>query len=631
MEEGLRRAVSFVEQGGAPRTLDVESRSVEWVLATEAPVDVYDFSRGIIPEVLPIGGLTGVPSKLICLDSHDRFSTKNIVGSVRDLRIERDRLVGRVYFSKVQEGEDCWTKVQEGTLDSGSIGYRIDEVLYLDEGESQQVHGQTYTGPMRIGKRWSVREFSVCAIGADPQSKARSASPLAREKESPMEPELQQPQAQTPPKTPEPPPAAADESKASLAKERERVAQIYQIASRYQMQELAERAVFEGTSVEGFKAAVLDHMTEQAPKVSARIEAGRTDGEKLTAAIQDSILYRGGVTQTAGAAEGTDVRGWSLMRIAEESGRRAGIRLGSNVYENLGRLMTTSDLPGLLTDTAKRSLGLGFEESQETWEEVFSTGEVSDFKIQAQVRLSEMDDLELVPEGGEYKYGTRVEAFEKFQISKWGKIFSLSKEAVINDDLGALTDIPYEHGRSASRKIGDLAWEAFSRNEIMGDGKPLFDPEHGNLVAEQGLNVDILGKAVLAMRSQKDMRGLKRLGIRPQYFIAPTAMETSSEQFFRSNFEGTGDRPNIVNPFAGTYLTRIYEPRLDDADTANTWYLAGDKNRTVRVYFLRGNRAPRLETREGWAIDGMEWKVSLECAAKAQDWKSLVKVSKKGR
>ena len=132
------------------------------------------------------------------------------------------------------------------------------------------------------------------------------------------------------------------------------------------------------------------------------------------------------------------------------------------------------------------------------------------------------------------------------------------------------------------------------------------------------------------MGIQKDILGKRRLNIRPQFFLVPKALEGAAEVFFRSN--QFSDHSTVatdssfastrVNPYSGDYFTRVYEPRLDDAD-ATGWYLAGPKGKTVNVFFLDGIQTPYLETRQGWTVDGVEYKVRIDCGAKALDWRAL--------
>jgi hypothetical protein len=125
------------------------------------------------------------------------------------------------------------------------------------------------------------------------------------------------------------------------------------------------------------------------------------------------------------------------------------------------------------------------------------------------------------------------------------------------------------------------------------------------------------------MKSQKDLQGLRRLNIRPVYYIGPVATEGTVEQFFRTELiGGETDQPNLQNVYAGSYLQRVYESRIDD-ESANLWYLAGPKGKTITVFFLNGQQTPYMETQQGWSVDGIEYKVRIDAGAKAMDWRAL--------
>jgi len=161
----------------------------------------------------------------------------------------------------------------------------------------------------------------------------------------------------------------------------------------------------------------------------------------------------------------------------------------------------------------------------------------------------------------------------------------------------------------------------------MGDGVALFHADHNNLLSGTDMTVANISAAIEAMKKQYDVSGKRRLNIRPRFFIAPVAKEGAAEQFFKTNLiGGQTNQPNLENPYAGNYFTRVYEPRLDD-DSASVFYLAGPKRKTVMVFFLNQVRAPYLETRQGWNVDGVEYKVRLDAGAKAVDWRGLTKNS----
>jgi hypothetical protein len=300
----------------------------------------------------------------------------------------------------------------------------------------------------------------------------------------------------------------------------------------------------------------------------------------------------------------------------------------------VGRALVTSDLPYIMANVANKSLNIGYETAPETWRVWCGTGQVPDFKTNYLPRASETEDLEEVPEHGVYRYGVLAEAQESFSIATYGKLFAITRQAIINDDLSALTDIPAKHGESAARKVGDIAYAVLTANAAMGDAIALFDAsDHANYVAHASgavPGVATIAAGILAMGVQKDLQGLRRLNIRPIFFISPKALEGAAEIFFRSEFfsdhstvaTDSSFASSRTNPYAGGYFTRVYDARLDDNDAA-AWFMAGVKGKTVNLYFLNGIETPYMETKQGWSVDGVEYKVRIDAGAKAVDWKSL--------
>lgn len=613
-----------------PSTLDDQARTVDAVMTTETPAKVVDWERWeIVDEILILDGAQ-YAKQLPLLNSHDRSGVEQVLGSVRDIRRDGDALVGTVHFSSVPEADSAMIKVREGHLTDFSIGYSVQESVWVPEGQSYALNGKSYDGPVKISTKFEIKELSICPIGADKLAKARAAANLQPlEAVMPKDIEGRSPEA-----TPTPAPVApidldairkdaADEAARMVAENNKRSAELLAMGRKFDCLELAEKAIADGTTVSDFNGIVLEHVSQQRasdPVVGFRAEMGVLDADKFRAAAMEAVLIRGGR-----ASGQSDLAGLSLRELARECLTRSGRRAPGNLSEMIARAMTSSDLPNILAAAANKSLMDGYESAPETWSDWCDVGSAPDLKQNSIVRASELDDLDEIPEAAEYKYGDRDDAKEVFQVAKFGKLFALTEEAIINDDLSAMTDIPAAHGEAAARKVGDVAYAVLTANAAMGDGKALFHADHANLSgASAAPGVSTLATAIAAMKKQKDIAGKRRLNIRPQFFLAPVDLEGAAEQLFLSNFEGTQAKPGAVNPYSGNYFVRVYEPRLSDASTS-AWYLAGAKGKTVKIFFLNGQQAPQLYTRDGWRVDGTEWKVKMRCAAKAVDWRSLYK------
>ncbi len=586
--------------GSAPATLNEEARTVEAVMSTEQPVRVFDWDHGPVEEVLLMKGAQ-YPDQVPLLNDHDRWGVEKVLGSVSGIRLEADAMVGTVSFSRVQEGYDAFTKVSEGHLTDFSIGYIVNKSVFVPEGETQTIEGKTFEGPVKVSTEWTLKELSITPIGADDQAKARHFT-----------------EADDMPK-----PTDNPQKNTVLEQERTRTNEIFGLGQEFDCITEAQEAIRSGMAVADFQKQVLKAVSESRKAPGFRAEMGATDQEKFRNAAEDALLFRSGISQDAKESE--DLASYNLRDMARECLIRSGIRPTGSPLQMVGRAMTSSDFPKILANTANKSLLAGYDGEESTWKEWCGVGSASDFKQLSIVRPSEMSDLEEVPEDGEYTYGTREEEREQTQLATYGKLFAISRQAVINDDLGALTDIPKAHGEAAARKVSDVAYAVLTSNGNMSDGVAMFHADHGNLAGAGGAPaIAALATAIAAMKIQKDVAGLRVLNIQPRFFIAPVALEGSSEQLFRSTLEGTATNPNMINPYAGNYFTRVYDPRLD-MDNAATWYLAGPKGKTVTLFFLNGNQKPFLETREGFDVDALEYKVRIDVAGKAVDYRALYK------
>jgi ATP-dependent protease ClpP protease subunit len=386
---------------------------------------------------------------------------------------------------------------------------------------------------------------------------------------------------------------------------------------------------------------LLAHLGEQSKPVAAvagQIEMGEDARDKFRAGAESALIIRAG--GQADNDTGSELRGMSLRDMAMRSMILAGANQNSLFAMDrielfkvaarpgmAGGAYSTSDFPALLSNVARKFMLVGHEESEETWQKWTRAVPMSDFKSHDMVGLSEFDNLLKVPEGGEYKGGGLVDYKESIKLAKYGRIFDLSWEAMVNDDLMAFTDIPRKMGMAAARQVGDLVYAVLTANAVMRDNVALFHTAtHGNLASSGGApTTATVDAARVAMGKQKGEKGVATLNIRPVYLLAPLALEGASKVVANSEFEvGASSKNNTVpNSVRGTFEV-IADARLD-ANSASKWYMAANPNLvdTVNVGFLDGQQAPTLEEQAGFEIDGLQWKVRQVAAAKAADWRGV--------
>lgn len=389
-----------------------------------------------------------------------------------------------------------------------------------------------------------------------------------------------------------------------------------------------------GLSPEAASAQIMAELGKDTKPFSGAISMNTDNIKNFLHDAQDAILMRNGIKPKQATKGAEDLAKYSVLGLAEKFLSLNGVSVSmmdrnqilSKALEIKG-LHSTGDFSHLLGNTAGKSLRMAYEEevgSHEVW-----TGEteVQDFKQNSLIQLSEAPDLDLVLEGGEYKHGSLGDAAETFQIAKYGKMFSITREALINDDLSALTRLPMAFGKSAKRKETDLVYGVLVNNPSLADGVALFHADHGNVVTgASGLDVGSLASARLKMRKQTGVSSDAPINVVPRFLIVPAALETTAEQLLASLVDPSKSN-DTINPAFVRGLELVVDSRLD-ADSETTWYMAATPGQvdTITRAYLAGAGRPSYETKDGWEVDGMSVKARLEVAAVPVDYRGLVRV-----
>lgn len=356
-----------------------------------------------------------------------------------------------------------------------------------------------------------------------------------------------------------------------------------------------------------------------------RVEVGESDVEKFSRAAEDAIAFRAGIAGEN--VQRTELYGYTLFEMARKCLEMRGIRTERmDKRELVGRAFThsTSDFPKILENNSRKAMLRGYDEAEEVFPRFTRAGNLSDFKQHSRVGLGTFDTLDEIPESGEYKHGTIGERAESIKLATYGKLFSISRQAIINDDLSAFTDIPRKMGRAAARTVGDLVFAIINANPTMSDGTALFHADHSNLAGSGAApTAATVGAGRTAMRTQKDGKAV--LNISPEFFLVPAALEDTAKVLMASETDPSKTNSRIPNPVRNAAEV-VVDARLDAA-SLTAWYLLADPNRfdTIEVGYLDGVAAPFLDQQEGWTIDGVEYKVRIDAAAAPLEFRTMYK------
>lgn len=335
-------------------------------------------------------------------------------------------------------------------------------------------------------------------------------------------------------------------------------------------------------------------------------------------ACEDAIYARlSGKAPDSAAAK--QLMGRTLLDLdAISSGRRS--YLDSGYAETRGAMMTTSDLPNLTLGAGQRFLQERYQQSVSPVFSIARQMSANDFREVKVLRLSEAPALEEVKEKGEVHHGAFGEEAEAFSVKTFAKIFSLSRQVIINDDLGAFSEgvsaFALAAAETANGQIVSLLTANSGNGATMSDTNPLFHTTHSNKAASgTAITVDALSDARKSLRDTKGLNGVTPINMTPRYLLVGTAKETQGESILSQLL---ANQLSNVNPFSGK-LELLVEPRL----TGNAWRVFADisQQSVLRYAYLQGRSGPIMQQRDGWETLGTEFRAILDIGVGATDWR----------
>lgn len=646
-------------------SFDAEARTVEVTFATETAVRTFDWdSWENIDEILictpEAGDLTRLNSGAPVLDNHNRYgkTAESVVGVVESARFEGGIGIAKLRFGNTEDDSKLMEKVKDGIVTGVSVGYNVQEY------QVTRSDGQT---PVYKATKWTPTEISFTPVQADVNSRSRSEgestndvtihdvtpeknnNPVPPVVENTAEENSEEPENETNNETNQT--MTEDERKAAEAATRSEAAKAERIRiSGIQNSvrilglpaDFAETLIEEGVSVDVASTRALAEWEKSNP-VNPTQNKGQqqTENEQTRSAMTNALVLR--INPAAASVMGDDnvraaaeFRSMNFLRLAEESLVRSGVKTAGLSAREIAKgalggkirgMHHTSDFPLLLGDTINRTLLAKYQLQQRTFTAWAKRNTVSDFRTVTRVRVSDLiGDLELVREGGEYKHGTMGEGGESYKLAKYGKIISITWEAIVNDDLSAFTTIPQSFAAKAAQKQSNIVYDILLLNPVMSDNNTLFKAAHGNYTGTAGnlatggtaLSEASLTTAFELFLTQKDEAG-QFINVTPKFLIVGPKNSFLAQKMTSSNFTPATQSDVPVGALTG--LTVIVEPRI----TSYEWFLAADPNMvdTIEYSFLDGEEELFTEQREGFDIDGVQVKARMVFAAKAIDWRGL--------
>jgi len=476
------------------------------------------------------------------------------------------------------------------------------------------------------------------------QPLAGTQQPQASAPQAALQPQAAAPAPQPQAQAPAPhaqaapvPQAAAPDRAAILAAEQQRRGDI-----RAAFQPFATRA-----DVSALQAQCEDDPAISAQDAGARLLAlmGKTaqpvagihtvtdETDKRREAISAALLVRAGFgskDQRENYAA-NPFRGASLMDIARGSVERSGkSSAGMDRRDIVATAFTqsTSDFPVLLTDAVHRTLLAAYATQALTWTRFCKRGQVSDFRPHHRFRVGSLGNLLPKTELGEYK-NVSIPDGEKTSIAAATKgfIINISRETIINDDLGAITDQAAAMGRAAARTVEADVYAMLLLNSGMGptmnDGKPLFHASHKNIAPAAAPSSQAFNELRVLMAKQMDISGNDYLDMRPAVWLGPIGLEAQARLINEAQYEPNPTQNALTpNVSLGLFRDIVGTPRLEG--TRYYAFANPSESAALEVAFLDGVDTPYLERQDAFDTDGVRWKVRLDYGVAGHDWRGAV-------
>lgn len=639
---------------------DGESREVELSFSSEEPyerwfgTEILDHSEGCV-------NLKRLQEIGCVLFNHDR---DYVLGQVIEAWVENGRGRAKIRFDEDAEAEKIYRKVMSGTLKGVSVGYTVGNWEKVKQGK-KSTDGR-FEGECYIATRWMPTEISIVSVPADESvGVGRSAENMMTKGGDKMakktgETEEQMRSNAAGGETPDTAtrggmgeesaqaPVGAEErgagvengeaERAAVQRERQRIEEINGMARAFGID--LSSMIRDGSSLEKVREHVLNELRKQAAPAAQGARTGETGQDRYVRDMTDALLMKGGM-DVEGASESARRRaGMSLRAIGEECLERfenvSGTRemSGDEMFSMLTRqyFNPSSAFPAILDTTINKAIVQQYDAVNTTFQKWTTKGTLQDFKESRdhEYVMGGLSPFERVPENGELKEDVpKTALLPTRKLDTYGKSFSMTREAFINDDIGFLTRVPALYAQRYKNTIDEMVYRKIFDNDVTFDGVNLFNANHKNLAGGAGEKPTqaVIQAMITMMQLQKDNFD-KAMYVRPKYIVVPVGWGFDLQVIFHSA-QVVGSDFNDVNPLHGYPIEIVETPVLNMLAGSGKapWFMVADPNsaKSIQVDYLNGQEKPIVERDTVATKLGFYWKIYGDFGVNVRDFRGIAR------
>lgn len=278
----------------------------------------------------------------------------------------------------------------------------------------------------------------------------------------------------------------------------------------------------------------------------------------------------------------------------------------------LREVITTSDFPNLFGFTLERDMMARYKATIPDWESYVKRGTVPNFTATDLHKVQGNDGLmPRVPEKNAYTASPMSDAMYHKQVFKWGRMFDISWESLINDALNAFGDMPQRFADAVTYTRAYNATDLFvsaAGPDVGLFGAPIADVDLQNVtnLGALALNIANLQTTFNLMAAQLDVLGkpISPVGV---HLVVPPMLRLRAMQILNSTdildvTAGTavGTRNVIADVGIRLHVNPLI-PVIDVSGNRNfTWYLFADygngpgQGAAMEMDYLRGYEDPEI-------------------------------------
>lgn len=546
------------------------------------------------------------------------------VGHTTKIEVVNGQLMAEGVISRATEAaRDVVESARNGFPWQASIGASITKYEFVKAGQTVVVNGREHTGPAYVMRQTELGEISFVDAGADSATSATVAAKKAnQEGTDPMPPTNEVTAVPAP--APAPVAAAAPSpvpgpdpilaTRQAVAAELARIDLVRKACG--SDAGLAAKAVAEGwteekAQLEALRAARAPQpgigvmvpgapaitgdviqcamftglgMTAECAKYSDQIQSAAAKRFPGGAGLQQMLLEAAMANGYQGAYT---VKGGALRDVLRYACPPRGLQAG----------FSTIDISGIVSTTANKTLLAAYLDTEQVWSEVSKIGSVADLKTVTHYRMTGADEFEKIGPTAKIPHGTIGEESFTNKADTYAKMFAVTREMIINDDLGALADLSAKLGRGAGSKINDVFW-----TEFLDAGDAFWTSPSYISGSTTALGVDGLTAGLVQMGAYVDADS-KVFFVDPVILLVPFNLKVTAELLNTSTElrDNTANTKGLTqNPHAGKYrpLASRYLNNTSYTNYSTTaWYLLAKPAATAVIETVfYGQRVPTIES-----------------------------------